>query len=62
MCTQFQANGGSCIVENSTFGLNRKIKYIPEASRKSGLHIVAGAGRYNTIHVFVYEISLQLSL
>lgn len=32
-------------MENSTKGLDREITFIKEISEKSGVHVVAGAGR-----------------
>ena len=36
--------GGGCIVENSTFGLNRKTAFLKKLSQETGVHIVAGTG------------------
>ena len=36
--------GGGCIVENSTFGLNRKTAFLKRLSQETGVHIVAGTG------------------
>ena len=40
----FKAAGGGCIVENSTFGLNRKTGFLKHLSQETGVHIVAGTG------------------
>jgi len=42
----FKAAGGGCIVENSTFGLNRKTAFLKRLSEETGVHIVAGTGFY----------------
>ena len=40
----FKASGGGCIVENSTFGLNRRTSFLKELSQETGVHIIAGTG------------------
>ena len=40
----FKAAGGGCIVENSTFGLNRRTSFLKELSQETGVHIIAGTG------------------
>ena len=42
----FKSAGGGCIVENSTFGLNRKSGYLKSLSQQTGVHVVAGTGYY----------------
>ena len=42
----FKAAGGGCIVENSTFGLNRKSGFLKRLSQETGVHIIAGTGFY----------------
>jgi len=42
----FKAAGGGCIVENSTFGLNRRTSFLKELSQETGVHIIAGTGFY----------------
>jgi len=43
---KFKAAGGGCIVENSTFGLNRRSEFLKNLSQETGVHIVAGTGYY----------------
>ena len=50
--------GGGCIVENSTFGLNRKTAFLKKLSQETGVHIVAGTG----IDLFVASKSLTDSI
>ncbi|RWS29893.1 phosphotriesterase-related protein-like protein [Leptotrombidium deliense] len=40
----YKENGGSCVVEVTTFG--RDLKYLQKLSKESRVHIVAGAGFY----------------
>ena len=40
----FKANGGGCLVENSTFGLNRRTSFLKKLSEETGVHIIAGTG------------------
>ena len=42
----FRRHGGGAIVENSTFGLNRKTSFLKEVSLKTGVHVIAGTGYY----------------
>lgn len=41
-----RALGGSAIVDMTTIGLGRRIEELPEISRRSGLHVIAGCGFY----------------
>ena len=41
-----KANGGGCVVEQSSWGFTRKANYLKRYSEKSGVHIVAGTGYY----------------
>ena len=41
---KFKAAGGGCIVENSTFGLNRRSEFLKNLSQETGVHIIAGTG------------------
>ncbi len=45
----FKAPGGGCIVENSTFGLNRRTSFLKDLSQGTGVHIIAGTGIYITL-------------
>ena len=40
----FKAAGGGCIVENSTYGMNRNSNSLKQISIETGLHIIAGTG------------------
>ena len=40
----FKKAGGGCIVENSTFGLNRRTSFLKELSLETGVQIIAGTG------------------
>ena len=40
----FKAAGGNCLVENSTYGMNRNIKFLKNLSQETGVHIIAGTG------------------
>ena len=40
----FKAAGGSCLVDNSTYGMNRNIKFLKTLSQDTGVHIIAGTG------------------
>ena len=42
----FKKAGGGCLVENSTFGLNRRTGFLKKLSEETGVHIVAGTGHY----------------
>ena len=42
----FKNAGGGCIVENSTFGMNRKTKSLKRISIESGVHVIAGTGKW----------------
>ena len=42
----FKKAGGGCLVENSTFGLNRRTGFLKQLSEDTGVHIVAGTGHY----------------
>ena len=44
----FKAAGGGCIVENSTFGLNRRTSFLKELSLETGVQIIAGTGILDT--------------
>ena len=41
-----KANGGGCVVEQSTKGFTRKANLLKRYSQGSGVHIVAGTGYY----------------
>lgn len=43
---EYKIAGGGTIVENTTEGLNRDIKFYQHVSRASNVHIVAGTGHY----------------
>ena len=47
----FKASGGGCIVENSTFGLNRRTSFLKELSQETGVHIIAGTGIFIDISI-----------
>lgn len=40
----FQSNGGGTIVENTTIGIYRDIKFLREVAETTGVHVVAGTG------------------
>ena len=40
----YKAAGGSCLVDNSTYGMNRNIKFLKTLSQDTGVHIIAGTG------------------
>ena len=42
----FKKAGGGCLVENSTFGLNRRTAFLKQLSEETGVHIIAGTGLY----------------
>ena len=44
---QFKAAGGGCLVDNSTYGMNRNIKFLKKLSQDTGVHIIAGTGSLN---------------
>ena len=44
----FQKHGGSTIVENTTNGLVRDVKFLKEMAVASGVNILAGTGVYDT--------------
>ena len=41
-----QENGGGTIVENSTVGLQRDVQFLQQLSKDTGVHVVAGTGKY----------------
>ncbi|KAG0720620.1 Phosphotriesterase-related protein [Chionoecetes opilio] len=43
---QYKKCGGGTIVENTTCGIKRNVKFLREVSLKQGINIVAGAGYY----------------
>ena len=45
----FKKAGGGCIVENSTIGFNRKTEFLKRLSKESGVHIIAGTGKYSPL-------------
>ncbi|XP_064601275.1 phosphotriesterase-related protein-like [Liolophura sinensis] len=42
----FKKYGGSAVVENTTVGLHRDIKFVKRASEESCVHVIAGTGYY----------------
>lgn len=38
--------GGGTVVENSSHGLQRNIKFLKEVSQRTGVHVIAGTGHY----------------
>ena len=42
----FKGASGSCIVENSTIGINRKTSFLKKVSQETGVHIIAGSGLF----------------
>ena len=44
-----QKNGGSCIVENTTRGIDRQVRYLKKVSEDTGVHIIAPSGYYTDI-------------
>ena len=49
----FKKCGGGCIVENSTFGMNRNTQSLKRLSAESGIHIIAGTGKSRLYHEFM---------
>ena len=45
-----QENGGGTVVENTTIGVERDIKFLRQLSQATGVHIVAGTGIYHASH------------
>lgn len=43
---EFKAFGGASIVENTTYGIDRNMKFMVDVARKSGVNIIAGTGHY----------------
>lgn len=52
--------GGGTIVENSSHGLQRNLKFSLEVSRETGVHVVVGTGHY--VHGVQSVSSLALSV
>lgn len=42
----FKDCGGGCMVENTSHGIGRNIPFMVDASKATGVHIVAGTGIY----------------
>ncbi|XP_055605566.1 phosphotriesterase-related protein [Uranotaenia lowii] len=42
----YRSFGGGSIVENSSHGLNRNLKFLYEVSKETGVHVIAGTGHY----------------
>ena len=42
----FRRSGGGAIVDNSTFGLDRRTAFLKDVSVETGVHVVAGTGFY----------------
>ena len=53
----FKKAGGGCLVENSTFGLNRNTAFLKQLSEETGVHIIAGTGLYFKSCLFADEQS-----
>jgi phosphotriesterase-related protein len=47
----FKTAGGGCLVENSTFGINRKSGYLKKLSQETGVNVIAGTGNHNVFTV-----------
>ena len=43
---EFREQGGSCVVDQTTIGLDRKPAFLKELTERSGLHVVASTGYY----------------
>jgi phosphotriesterase-related protein len=43
---EFKDHGGSCIVENTTHGIDRNLDFMRDVAQKTGVHIVSGTGHY----------------
>jgi phosphotriesterase-related protein len=41
--------GGGSIVENSSHGLQRNVKFMKEVSQKTGVHVIAGTGKNDAV-------------
>ncbi|XP_021919754.1 phosphotriesterase-related protein isoform X1 [Zootermopsis nevadensis] len=44
--TLYKQFGGGSVVENSSHGLQRNVKFMKEVSQKTGVHVIAGTGHY----------------
>lgn len=43
--TLYKQFGGGSVVENSSHGLQRNVKFMKEVSQKTGVHVIAGTGQ-----------------
>ena len=50
---QYKKCGGGSIVENTSCGIRRNVKFMRDISLKHGINIVAGAGRFTTFMIIV---------
>ena len=53
--------GGGAIVENSSHGLQRNVKFLKEVSQRTGVHVIAGTGRndadFHPLYILGNEVS-----
>lgn len=43
---EFKAFGGASIVENTSYGIDKNVKFMVDVARKTGVNIIAGTGHY----------------
>lgn len=56
----FKMFGGSSIVENTTYGIERNLNYLVDVAQKTGVNVIAGTGHY--IEMTQKSETLKLSL
>ncbi|XP_055628719.1 phosphotriesterase-related protein [Toxorhynchites rutilus septentrionalis] len=56
----YKCSGGSTIVENTSHGLNRNLKFLYDISEASGVHIIAGTGHY--VHGVQSDSVIQMTI
>lgn len=56
----FKESGGGTIVENTTHGLNRNLKFLYETSKTCAINVVAGTGHY--VNAVQKEFDLNLNV
>jgi hypothetical protein len=55
--------GGGAIVENSSHGLPRNVRFLREVSQRTGVHVIAGTGRNDAdFNFYTYRTMNCLSL
>lgn len=43
---EFKVSGGSTIVENTTYGISKNLKFMVDIAKKTGVNIISGTGHY----------------